>query len=64
VIETAFGLDFPSRFEREMSAMRELERDGLVIVRPDGGVDLTFPLGRVLMRNVAAAFDAYLDPDA
>ena len=31
---------------------------------PDGNVELTFPLGRVLMRNVAAVFDAYLSGDA
>jgi oxygen-independent coproporphyrinogen-3 oxidase len=64
VIEAQFGIDFPSYFAREIEILRELERDGLVALGRDGTVDVTFPLGRVLMRNVAAPFDAYLDPDA
>ena len=44
--------------------MNELERDGLVTLEPDGVIQVTQPLGRVLMRNVAAVFDAYLEPDA
>ena len=31
---------------------------------PNGAVKATIPLGRVLLRNVAAVFDAYLNPDA
>ena len=64
VIERQFGIDFGKYFSRELVVMSELEADGLVACNEDGTVDVTFPLGRVLMRNVAAAFDAYLQPDA
>jgi oxygen-independent coproporphyrinogen-3 oxidase len=63
-IEADFGIDFASRFAREIDVLRELEADGLVAFDGAGNVDVTFPLGRTLMRNVAAVFDAYLEPDA
>jgi oxygen-independent coproporphyrinogen-3 oxidase len=58
------GRPFRERFAVELNKLRELERDGLVELERDGSVALTWPLGRVLMRNVAAVFDAYLVPDA
>ncbi len=64
VIEDRFGIDFASYFQREISVMHELEQDGIVSVDDDGAIDVIFPLGRVLMRNVAAVFDAYLEHDA
>ena len=64
VIEREFDIDFQAYFTREMKVMEELETDGLVVFDRDGCVDVTFPLGRVLMRNIAAVFDAYLEPDA
>ncbi|MCP3903904.1 MAG: oxygen-independent coproporphyrinogen III oxidase [Planctomycetes bacterium] len=64
VIEARYDIDFAAYFERELGIMRDLERDGLVTVESGNNVQLTFPLGRVLMRNVAAVFDAYLDPEA
>ncbi|MEM1423191.1 MAG: oxygen-independent coproporphyrinogen III oxidase [Planctomycetota bacterium] len=58
------GIDATPFIEGAASSLDVLERDGL-IARPDhGGVRLTDPLGRVLMRNVAAAFDGYLSKDA
>ena len=63
-IEKAFGIRFADYFARELDVMRELAGDGLVILSDDGGLRATCPLGRVLMRNVAAAFDAYLGPNA
>ena len=44
--------------------MSELAADGLVTIDAGGEIDVAFPLGRVLMRNVAAVFDAYLDPQS
>ena len=44
--------------------MRELEADGLVTREANGHIAATLPLGRVLMRTVAAVFDAYLAPEA
>jgi len=58
------GAPFASRFARELEKLAELENDGLVALEADGSFELTWPLGRVLMRNVAAVFDAYLVPDA
>ncbi len=63
-IEERFDLSFGEYFSRELGVMRELERDGLVTVDDDGRVRVSFPLGRVLMRTVAAPFDAYLEPDS
>ena len=63
-IETAFGIDFANCFSRELEVMRELQRDGLVTINGTGVIHVTQPLGRVLLRNVAAVFDAYLDPEA
>ncbi|MEE9296276.1 MAG: oxygen-independent coproporphyrinogen III oxidase [Phycisphaerae bacterium] len=63
-IEEEFDVVFADYFSREMEIMKELQDEGLVIVTGDGGVLVTLPLGRVLMRNVAGVFDAYLEPDA
>ncbi len=63
-IERRFGIDFANYFAPEMATMEELSRDGLVSVGADDVIQLSTPLGRVLMRNVAAVFDAYLDKNA
>jgi oxygen-independent coproporphyrinogen-3 oxidase len=63
-LEADFGIDFASYFDRELEVLRELEQDGLVTIDDANNVQVTFPLGRVLMRNIAAVFDAYLDPDS
>ena len=63
-IEEAFGIDFGATFARELAVMRELQSDGLVDITSDGRIVVTSPLGRVLMRTVAAVFDGYLAPDA
>ena len=72
LLETRFGISFRDYFARELQVLEELEDDGLVRIEPDGTgagtgagrIEITFPLGRVLMRNVAAVFDVYLRPDA
>ena len=58
-IEQEFGVDFDRHFAPEMSRLRELERDGLVAIQDDR-IEVA-PLGRIFIRNVAMAFDAYLD---
>jgi oxygen-independent coproporphyrinogen-3 oxidase len=63
-LEQSFGIDFETYFARELAVLGDLEAEGLVSIGPGHRVELTFPLGRVLMRNVAAVFDAYLEPDA
>ena len=57
-------MTFGKYFARELNILEELEGDGLVTLQQDGVIRVTYPLGRVLLRNVAAVFDAYLHPDA
>ena len=63
-IEQEFEICFEDYFADELVRLRSLETDGLVELQTDGVINLTFPLGRVLMRNVAAVFDAYVHPQA
>ncbi|MEE8165609.1 MAG: oxygen-independent coproporphyrinogen III oxidase [Myxococcota bacterium] len=62
-IEDRLDIDFNRYFADELERLKHLEVDGLVVLKP-GEIELTYPLGRVLMRNVAAVFDGYLDRDA
>ena len=64
LVEQQFGIIFAEYFARELEVLVELEGDGLVVKEPYGVVKVSMPLGRVLLRNVAAVFDAYLNPDA
>ncbi len=63
-IEEEFEIVFADYFQRELGIMADLAGDGLVAVDPDGTIRATMPLGRVLLRTVAAVFDGYLEPDA
>ncbi|MCH7870821.1 MAG: oxygen-independent coproporphyrinogen III oxidase [Planctomycetes bacterium] len=63
-LESRFDIVFADYFARELAIMSELAADGLVTIDAGGEIDVAFPLGRVLMRNVAAVFDAYLDPQS
>lgn len=58
------GVDFADYFREERPQLDRLAADGLLEWTEAGGIRLTHPLGRVLMRNVAAVFDAYLDREA
>jgi oxygen-independent coproporphyrinogen-3 oxidase len=62
-IESRHGIQFHSYFGKELVQLQALQADGLVDLS-DGGtagprIALT-PVGRLLMRNVAMTFDAYL----
>jgi len=57
--EAAFGQPFASRFASELEQLEPLIADGLVERAPDASLLVT-PLGRLLVRNIAMAFDAYL----
>jgi oxygen-independent coproporphyrinogen-3 oxidase len=54
-----FGRSFADAYARELESLDTLEADGLVLREGDGSLRVT-PLGRLLVRNVAMAFDAYL----
>lgn len=53
------GVDFKSHFASEIENLADLEKDGLLTLNPDR-MELT-DTGRLLIRNIAAHFDAYLD---
>ncbi len=54
----ALPMSLASRFPDAMTALRPLEAEGLVAV--DADQVLVTPLGRLLVRNIAMAFDPYL----
>jgi oxygen-independent coproporphyrinogen-3 oxidase len=58
-IESEFGIAFDDYFDKELRALRELERDSLIRL-DDDRIEIA-PLGRIFIRNVAMVFDAYLD---
>ncbi len=55
----AFGASFRERFACELEALAPAIADGLLTLEHDGSFVLT-SLGRLLVRNVAMVFDAYL----
>lgn len=57
-IEDRFGIRFAEYFGSELAKLESLAADGLIEQSP-GGMSLT-AAGRLLMRNVAMVFDAYL----
>lgn len=58
-IAARHGVDFDRVFAPERDRLRPLQADGLVVDTPRR-LEVT-PLGRLLVRNVAMAFDAYLE---
>jgi oxygen-independent coproporphyrinogen III oxidase len=52
------GLDFAEYFDAELKSLGDLEADGLVIQTPTGLI--VTDAGRLLVRNIAMRFDAYL----
>jgi oxygen-independent coproporphyrinogen-3 oxidase len=57
-IEISHLVDFRRYFAQELDALKSLEQDGLVEVRPDWIV--VTPRGRLLVRAVCSVFDRYL----
>jgi oxygen-independent coproporphyrinogen-3 oxidase len=57
-IETRHAIDFDRRFAAELASLEPMAADGLVELGKDI-LEVT-PLGRLLVRNVAMAFDAHL----
>jgi oxygen-independent coproporphyrinogen-3 oxidase len=58
--EESFGRSFRTSFARELAQLEQLAEDGLVTIAKDGSLSVT-PAGRLLVRNVAMPFDAYLE---
>lgn len=59
VIDQQFEVDSRTLFDHTQGALADMASDGLIIMA-DNGFTLTL-LGRVLSRNIAMLFDAYLD---
>ena len=57
-VEERFGIEFWTEFSSAREALRVFEEDGLVEIS-DGWIRVT-ESGRLLIRNVAMSFDAYL----
>jgi oxygen-independent coproporphyrinogen-3 oxidase len=57
-IETRFDVDFGGYFRDELDGLRVLADDGLLVLDAEGLQVL--PAGRLLLRAIAARFDAYL----
>lgn len=57
----ALGIDFPEYFASELASLSDLEADGLVETTASQLSVTT--LGRLLIRNLAMRFDAYLPKD-
>lgn len=57
-IEALYGVDFDTVFADALEDLRPLEADGLLSLHADR-IEV-HPLGRLLVRNIAMPFDAYL----
>jgi oxygen-independent coproporphyrinogen-3 oxidase len=57
--EATFGCAFADRYRSDLERLEPAIADGLVTRAGDGSLEVT-PLGRLLVRNVAMVFDAYL----
>jgi oxygen-independent coproporphyrinogen-3 oxidase len=57
-VEQAFPIVFRQYFAREMAALAQLAREGMVDLE-DGWISVT-PRGRLLVRDVCMVFDRYL----
>lgn len=60
-IEAAHGIVFRDYFADALNELQELADDGLLAIR-EAEIEL-LPAGRLMMRNAAMAFDAYLKPN-
>lgn len=57
--ESRWGIDFHQYFATELARLGDMEADGLVELSP--GFIQVRPKGRLLIRNICMAFDAYLN---
>ncbi|MBY4677807.1 oxygen-independent coproporphyrinogen III oxidase [Marinobacterium arenosum] len=57
-VEQQFGLDFQQYFQAEQAELNQFADDGLISLSP-AGINVT-PQGRLLIRRICMAFDAYI----
>ncbi|MBP1646725.1 MAG: Coproporphyrinogen oxidase [Bacteroidetes bacterium] len=58
-VERLYGIRFDEHFARSLEALGQFVNDGLVQISP--GTIRILGAGRLLLRNIAMCFDAYLD---
>jgi len=58
-VEEKFGIDFDGYFESSLRQLDQFVSDGLVVI--GGGKIAIVGAGRLLLRNIAMCFDAYLE---
>ncbi len=56
--EKAYGIRFDDYFAAELEELRQMEKDGLLELRPDR-IEVK-PAGKLLIRNICMVFDRYL----
>jgi oxygen-independent coproporphyrinogen-3 oxidase len=57
-VEEKFNIEFDTFFRPELTRLEELERDGLIEDRTSRVIRIT-PAGRIFIRAIARAFDAF-----
>ncbi len=60
-LDKAFGINSKEYFKDALSNLSEFEADGLLKLT-DSGIEVS-PTGRMIIRNIAMSFDAYLTSD-
>ena len=58
-VEAQYGINFDDYFSKELKRLEPLRDDGLLALHPDR-IEIT-DSGRILVRNIAMVFDAYLN---
>jgi len=58
-VEEKFGIDFDDTFASSLESLQAFAEDGLVVLEP-GKISIV-GVGRLLLRNIAMCFDAYID---
>jgi oxygen-independent coproporphyrinogen-3 oxidase len=60
-IEQRYGIEFKKYFASGLTKLKQFEPDDLVIIESDK-IKVT-EMGRLLIRNIAMSFDAFLEDD-
>ncbi len=58
-VENQFSINFKDYFAKELSSYDDMEKDDLIILH-ENKIEVT-EMGRLLIRNIAMKFDAYID---
>jgi len=61
VIEDKYEINFKEYFKRGLEKLKQFEPDNLVAI-DDDNIKVT-EMGRLLIRNIAMSFDAFLEDD-